>query len=105
MRRGDLYWAALPEPVGRRPVVIVTRTSAIPVRTRLTVAPVTTTIRGIASEVPLHTDEGLKLPSVAACDDLATIPKRALVRRIGTLGAPKLREMDAALRYALDIAS
>ncbi len=103
MRRGDLYLAALPQPVGRRPVLLVTRSAAIAVRSAVTVAPVTRTVRGIASEVPLDATHGLRTTSVANCDSLQTIPKSALGRRLGTLAPEDLPVLDRALRFALEI--
>lgn len=103
MRRGDLYVAALPLPVGRRPVLLVTRSAAITVRSAVTVAPVTRTIRRIASEVPLDETHGLRTASVANCDSLQTIPKSALRRRLGALAPEDLPLLDRALRFALEI--
>ena len=103
MRRGDLFWADLPGPAGRRPVVIVSRSKAVEVRTSVTVAPVTRTIRRIQSEVPLDSKQGLRSRSVANCDSLRTISKGRLSRKIGSLDSGKLEELDHALRYALGI--
>lgn len=104
LRRGDIYVADLPKPVGARPVLLITRSPAIDVRTVVTVAPVTRTIRGIASEVPLGRPQGLRSRSVASCDSLQTIPKDALrPRRVGRLRPDDLRKLDLALRYALGI--
>lgn len=104
MQRGDLFWADLPGPAGRRPVVIVSRSEAVEVRTSVTVAPVTRTIRRIESEVPLGREQGLRSRSVANCDSLRTIPKRRLLsKRIGSLDSHKLVQLDDALRYALGI--
>ena len=104
MRRAEIYVADLPEPVGRRPVLIVTRTPAIAVRTAVTVAPITRTRRGIASEVPLDARHGVRRASVANCDSLMTIPKQALRRRkVGSLSVDELPALDEALRYALGI--
>jgi mRNA interferase MazF len=106
LRRGELHWARLPAPVGRRPVLIVTRTAVLGVRTSVTVAPITRTIRGIPSEVPLGPGHGLRARSVANCDSLQTIPTALLVRTsIGRLSPLELIELDRALRYALGIAS
>jgi mRNA interferase MazF len=104
MQRGDVYVATLPRPVGRRPVVLVTRSPAIGVRASVTVAPITRTIRGIASEIPVGLDHGLRVPSVVNCDSLMTIPKDVLARRrLGHLGPDGLLALDRALRYALGI--
>jgi mRNA interferase MazF len=106
VRRGDIYVADLPDPVGRRPVVLVGRTAAIAVRTAVTVAPVTRTIRGIPSEVPLDRSHGLRARSVANCDSLQTIPKDALRQKaIGRLAEDELAALDRALGFALGIAS
>jgi mRNA interferase MazF len=103
LRRGDLYWARLREPGGRRPVVVVSRTAAARVRPVVTIAPVTRTIRRIGSELPLGPDEGLRVRSVANCDNLETVSKRRLTKRIGSLDSHKLVALDDALRYALGI--
>jgi len=84
--------------------VVLTRTPVLRARSAVTVAPVTRTIRGIASEVPLWRAQGLRARSVASCDNLQTIPKAALgATPIGRLDVPKLVELDVALRYALGI--
>lgn len=70
----------------------------------MTVAPVTRTIRGVASELLLWRAHGLRARSVASCDNLQTIPKVALEPKpIGRLDVPKLVELDRALCYALGI--
>jgi mRNA interferase MazF len=85
-------------------VLLVTRTPAIEVRSAVTVAPITRTIRGIASEVPLGRPHGLRVRSVANCDSLQTIPHAALRRRpVGRLGVGELPTLDRALRFALGI--
>jgi len=104
VRRGQIYIAELPEPAGRRPVLIVTRTTAIAVHTAVTVAPITRTVRGIASEVSLGRRHGLRARSVASCDSLQTVAKDALrPRRVGELQPGELPQLDRALRFALGI--
>jgi mRNA interferase MazF len=104
MDRGDVFWANPPGPAGRRPIVIVSRSEAARVRTHVTIAPVTKTIRRIDSEVPLGREQGLPVLCVADCDSLKTISKRRLAkRRIGSLDSNKLVQLDHALRYALGI--
>jgi mRNA interferase MazF len=102
-RRGEIYLADLPRPVGSQPVLLVTRTAAIAVRTAVTVAPVTRTIRDIPSEVPLGRGHGLRARSVANCDSLQTIPKDALRRPLGGLTSDELPALDRALRFSLGI--
>jgi mRNA interferase MazF len=104
MRRGELYWARFPAPVGRRPVLIVSRDATLSVRSRVTVAPVTRTLRGIRSEVALGHAHGLHVASVANCDNLQTIPKAAIGPcPLGRLPVPELVSLDRALRFALGI--
>jgi mRNA interferase MazF len=75
LKKGEVWWARLKPPAGRRPVVLLSRDEAYPVRTAVTVAPVTTTIRGIAVEVSVGQEEGLTRPCVVNCDSMLTIPK------------------------------
>ena len=104
MKRGEIRWASLPEPAGRRPALVVTRDRAIAARDRVTVALLTTRIRGLRSEVPVGRSEGLGRDSVAACDNLQTIPKAALdPDPAGRLDGVGLMRLDRALRYALGI--
>ena len=104
MKRGELWWARMPLPAGRRPVVLVSRDSAYAVRASVTVVEVSTTIRGIASEVPLGERDGLPKPSVANADSLVTIPKLWLDARIGPLRAEKTAALDSALKFSLALA-
>ena len=85
MRRGEVWWAELPEPAGRRPVLIVTRDVGVAVRAAVTVAPVTRTIRGIPVEVELGAEDGMPRRCVVNCDSLLTVPKGSLRNRIATL--------------------
>ena len=103
--RGDIVWADLGPVVGRRPVCVLTRDAAIAVLTRITCAPVTRTIRGIRSEVEVGPEHGVPEVSVITCDNVVTIAKAALdAVPIGRLDPPRRAALDAALRYALDIA-
>lgn len=97
---GDIWWANLRK---RRPVVVVSRDDVRGARLRTTVAFVTTTIRGLASEVELDERDGLHRRCVANCDDIVTISKAALSRRVGRLSEHKLVELDDALRFALQL--
>jgi mRNA interferase MazF len=97
---GEIWWAAADK---RRPVLIVSRDDARGARTLTTVASITRTPRGLASEVEIDQREGLPVPCVANCDDLTTIAKARLVRRVGRLSEVKLMELDDALRFALQL--
>ena len=102
--RGDILWADLGAPAGRRPVCVLTRDAAIEVLSAVTCAPITRTIRGIRSEVSVAVDEGLPDVSVITCDNLVTLPKAMLAEEpVGRLDLEKRAELDRALRYALDI--
>ena len=104
MKRGDVVWADLGDPAGRRPVCIVTRDAAIEVLTSVTCAPITRTIRGIRSEVAVGPEDGLPETCVITCDNLVTIPKSVIDNEVvGQLGIVQRASLDHALRYALDI--
>ena len=104
LSRLDVVWADLGAPAGRRPVCILTRDAAIPVLNALVCAPITRTIRGIASEVRLDASTGLGAKCVIVCDTILTVPVAAFdpepVSRLDPVAASAL---DRALRYALDI--
>jgi mRNA interferase MazF len=102
VNRGDVFDADLPD-LGIRPVLIVTRQVAIPVLSGVTAALVTSTIRGIPSEVPLNSEHGLDHGSVANCDNLITIEKAALGQRRGALAFEDVNRLDDALRFALQL--
>jgi len=99
-----VWWGEFPAPIGRRPVVLLSRDSAYRVRSAATVAPVTRTIRNIPVEVALDENDGLPSRCVANLDDIATIPKTLIRRRIAVLSAEKMQEVEAAIRFALELA-
>jgi mRNA interferase MazF len=101
--RGEIWWAELPKPAGRRPVILLSRDEAYDVRRLVTVAPVTTRVRGIPVEVPLGPNDGLPRECVANLDTVTTIPKDALRERLAVLSRSKMTAVDAALRFALGL--
>ena len=102
--RGEIYWAELGHGMGRRPALIVTRSTALPLLHSVTVAPVTRRIRGIGSEVQLGPPEGLPTECVANCDNLLTVREDVFEPTpVGALGLAKVAELDASLRFALGI--
>lgn len=101
MRRGDIWWAELPPPTGRRPVVLLSRDEAYAIRALVTVAPVTTRIRQIPAEVPLGPEDGLPQPCVVNLDTILTIAKASLLEHLATLSAEKLEAVERAIRFAL----
>jgi mRNA interferase MazF len=103
MRRGEVWWAELPEPVGHRPVVLVTRDGAYGYRTMATVAPVTTTVRGIPAEVQLGPADGMPRRCVVNLDNLQTVDQRRLRERITLLASKRLQEIDDAIHFALGL--
>ena len=103
MRRGEVWWAELPNPAGRRPVVLLSSNEAYTVRNAVTVAEVTTRIRGIPVEVALGPEDGLPKTCVANLDTIATIRKETLTERLTHLRFEKIEQIDAAIRFALAI--
>jgi mRNA interferase MazF len=103
MRRGEIWWAELDAPAGKRPVVLLSRDEAYAVRSLVIVAPVTTRIRNIAAEVPLSVEQGMSQDCVVNLDVITTIPKDCLRSRIAVLTPKKLREVEAATRFALGL--
>jgi mRNA interferase MazF len=104
VKRGEIYWADLGPPAGRRPVVVLSRNAAIPVLSGVVVAPISRTIRDIASEIRLGSEQGLPEECAVSCDSLLTVPKDRLERSpVGILGPDKIIELDRALRFAVEI--
>jgi len=101
MRRGEVWWARQPEPIGKRPVVLLSRDEAYGVRNAVTVAQVTTTIRSIPVEVLLNEKDGLPKKCVVNLDSVTTIRKSILSGRICSLRAEKISQIDKAIKFAL----
>lgn len=103
MRRGEIWWADLPAPDERRPVVLLTRDAAYEARTSVIVAPITRTIRNIPVEVLLEPGDGLQARCVANQDDINTVPKSILKERISALSQEKMTAVAGAIIFALDL--
>ena len=103
MRKGEVWWAQLPSPVGRRPVVLLSRDEAYAVRNAVTVAEVTSTIRGIPVEVTLGPEDGLPKRCVVNLDTIVTIRKDLLTERIGMLRDEKITQINFAIKFALSL--
>jgi mRNA interferase MazF len=97
----EIRWADLPAPVGRRPVLLLSRPQAYRYLTSFIVAEVTTTVRGIPQEVPLGAREGLPRPCVANLDSIHVVHKPRLKDSLGVLPSHRHREVKRALGYAL----
>jgi mRNA interferase MazF len=101
MKRGEIWWAEPGPPAGRRPVLLLSRDEAYLVRELITVAPVTTRIRHIPSEVPLGLEDGLPRLCVINLDTITTIAKTSLEEKITTLNYEKQKAVEASLHFAL----
>ncbi len=99
-QRGDVCWCDLEK---ERPVVIITRNELIPHLQNLTVAPLTTRVRGIASQVILETFDGVLERSAITLDNLQTVPKQSLGAFITDLNQTRLHEMQQATVFALGL--
>ncbi len=101
LERGEVRLCRFPVPAKERPVVVLTRDPAIQYLSRVTVAPVTSTIRGVPSEVPLGVEDGMKQPCAINLHNVVTVGKLAIGRRLGQLGAERMQEVCLALAFAL----
>ena len=103
MDRGEAWWADLPAPVGRRPLLILSRSAAVAARNQVVVAQITRTVHNVASEVALTRADGLPRDCVVNCDVLLTVPKSRLIRLICKLSSTKMAEVHQAIRFALEL--
>ena len=103
MKKGEVWWANLPPPVGRRPVVLLSRDAAYSVRNAVTVAEITSTIRNIPVEVSLDQSDGLPKKCVINLDTIITIPKTHLDTLITTLDQSKIKQINEGIKFALDL--
>ena len=102
MKQGDVYWYTFRAPAKRRPVLILTRNSAISFLTGITVAPLTTRIRDIPTEVVLTPEEdGVATECAINVDNIQTIQKTYLEEFLTALSAERMREVRAAIEFAL----
>ena len=100
MKQYEVWWVALPEPVGRRPVLLLSRDSAYQLLNKFLVAEVTTRIRGIPQEVLLGAREGMSTRCAANFDNLRTVHKSYFVEPAGKLAPRRVRELKQALGHA-----
>jgi mRNA interferase MazF len=101
VKQYEIWWAKLPEPVGTRPVLLLSRNSAYQYLNRVLGVEVTTRIRSIPQEVLLGTGERLPKRCVANFDNLRSVPKSRLSQRICRLSPPRIGEVKRALGHAL----
>ena len=100
-QRGEVWWGEV-EHIGRRPFLVMSRSAAIPVLNSVLAAPVMRTVRGIPTELPLGSDDGMPTDCAASFDNLRVVPKANLVDHVCTLGPDRLAEACAALRAAVE---
>jgi mRNA interferase MazF len=100
---GDIRLVELPAPDKRRPALVLTRSSHLPHLTQVVVAPITRSVRGIATEVPVGPESGLKEPSAVKLDQIQTIDRRRLGRFVGSLDRSRRKELRDALLFALEL--
>ena len=86
-----------------RPVLVLTRELVRPHLSRVTVAPITTAIRGLSTEVSVGPENGLDEPSVVSCDNIVTVPRDALGRQLGVLLQAQEQPLADAIRAAFDL--
>lgn len=99
--RGDIRLYSFAPPDKKRPVVVLTRNSAIGYLSTVTVAPITSTIRGVPSEVVLSEEDGVKAPCAVNLHNPVTVLQERLGRRVAQLSSLRMSEICAALRFSL----
>ena len=106
MKQGDVYWYDFHYPDKRRPVLILTRSSAIPFLTGVMVAPITNRIRGNPAEVVLTPEQdGVLVESAVTIDNIQTVRKSNLDSYLTSLSAERMREVRKAMEFAFDSAA
>ena len=103
MKRGEIRWYKFQAPDKKRPILILTRDSVLEYLGEATVAPITTTIRDIPSEVLLAKEAGLPRDCAVNCDHLQTVTKSRIGALIATLSSEKMSHVTKAIRFALDL--
>ncbi len=102
LRRGEVRWYAFARPDKKRPVLVLTRDSVLEYLGEATVAPITRTVRGIPSEVPLGPDDGMPEPCAVNLDHVQTVAQGRLGALVTTLSTQRMAEVRDALLFALD---
>lgn len=101
LARGEVRLYGFDPPDKQRPVLVLTRDSAIHYLSRATVAPITSSIRGVPSEVVLDVEDGMKQRCAVNLHNLVTVAQRSLGRRLGQLSEERMHEVCAAIGFAL----
>ena len=103
MKRDEVRWYKFQPPDKNRPVLILTRDSILEYLGEVTVAPITSTIRGIPSEVFLSKEEGMPKDCAVNCDHIQTVSKGKIGSRITTLSSEKMDQVHEAILFALNL--
>lgn len=103
MKRGEVRWYTFTPPDKRRPILILTRSSATGFLNAITVAPITTTIRDIPTEVLLTPQDGLFMDCAVNLDNIQTVPKSRLGELITSLSSTRMSEVNGAISFALGL--
>jgi mRNA interferase MazF len=103
MKRGEIRWYKFTQPDKKRPVLILTRDSVLEYLSEVTVAPITSTVRGIPSEVFLSKANGVPRDCAVNCDHLQTVSAGKIGVLITSLPAAKMKDVARAVRFALEI--
>ncbi len=103
MNRGDVCWYTFKAPDKKRPVLILTRESAISILNSVTIAPITSTIRSIPTEILLTEQDGVPHICAANFDNLQTVPKSNIGSRITRLTSHRMKEVATAVSFALGL--
>lgn len=101
IERGEVRLYRFGTPDKERPVVVLTRDSILPYLSRATVAPITSTIRGVPSQVVLGIEDGMKQPCAVNLQNLVTVEQGRLGRRVARLNSQRMKEVCAALIFAM----
>jgi mRNA interferase MazF len=103
MNRGEIRWYTFKRPDTRRPVLVLTRDSILEYLGEVTVAPVTSTVRGIPSEVVLSAADGMPRECAINCDHIQTVSKAKVGSAIATMSPARMADVTRAIRFALDL--
>ena len=103
MKRGEVRWYKFRRPDKRRPILILTRNSILEYLDEVAVAPITTTVRDIPSEVPLSINDGMQHDCAVNCDHIQTVAKGKIGALITTLSAQKMTGVSRAIAFALNL--
>jgi len=99
--RGDVLLYSFAPPDKQRPVVVLTRDSAIAYLSTVTVAPITSAIRGVPSEVVLNEEDGVKAPCAVNLHNAVTVSQARLGKRLGQLSGTRMDQICSAVRFSL----